>query len=93
MEGHRISFRLARCLLKMTKIKARKTIEYRQKLEKDLVGILEGLRRDVEKNVLSVLKGKEKDFKKNFFLRKEIAHVSTILNEKKILTQIERDEK
>jgi len=93
LEGHRISFRLARCLLKMTKIKARKTIEYRQKSEKDLVGILEGLRRDVEKNVLSVLKGKEKNSKKNFFLRKEIAHVSTILNEKKILTQIERDEK
>jgi len=77
----------------MTKIKDKKTIEYRQKSEKDLLGILEGLVKDMENNVVVVLKGKEKNFKKNLFLRKEIARVATVLTEKKILLQIEKEEK
>jgi len=77
----------------MTKIKDKKTIEYRQKSEKDLFGILEGLVKDMENNVVVVLKGKEKNFKKNLFLRKEIARVATVLTEKKILLQIEKGEK
>ena len=77
----------------MTKIKDKKTIEYRQKSEKDLFGILEGLVKDMENNVVVVLKGKEKNFKKNLFLRKEIARVATVLTEKKILLQIEKEEK
>ena len=77
----------------MTKIKDKKTIEYRQKSEKDLLGILEGLVKDMENNVVVVLKGKEKNFKKNLFLRKEIARVATVLTEKKILLQIEKGEK
>jgi len=77
----------------MTKIKDKKTIEYRQKSEKDLLGILEGLVKDMENNVVVVLKGKEKNFKKNLFLRKEVARVATVLTEKKILLQIEKGEK
>ena len=48
----------------MTKIKPKRTIEYRQKSEKDLLGILEGLVKDMENNVVVVLKGKGKNFKK-----------------------------
>ncbi|OGC56703.1 hypothetical protein A3H26_00570 [candidate division WWE3 bacterium RIFCSPLOWO2_12_FULL_36_10] len=77
----------------MTKIKPKRTIEYRQKSEKDLLGILEGLVKDMENNVVVVLKGKGKNFKKNLFLRKEIARVATVLTEKKILLQIEKGEK
>ena len=77
----------------MTKIKPKRTIEYRQKSEKDLLGILEGLVKDMENNVVVVLKGKEKNFKKNLFLRKEVARVATVLTEKKILLQIEKGEK
>ena len=77
----------------MTKIKPKRTIEYRQKSEKDLLGILEGLVKDMENNVVVVLKGKEKNFKKYLFLRKEIARVATVLTEKKILLQIEKGEK
>jgi len=93
LEGHQISSRLVRCSLKMTKNKTRKTIEYRQKSEKDLIDMLGGLKKDMEKNAVSILKGKEKNFKRNLFLRKEIARVFTVLTEKKILSQIEKEEK
>lgn len=46
-------------------------------------------KKELEKYVNEVYKGKEKNISKTKFLKRDIARINTIINEKKILKEIE----
>jgi len=56
--------------------------ELRNKTETEIKKQLKDLKKDLEIFSTSVLQGKEKNVKKGMFLRKDIARVKTVLNEK-----------
>lgn len=57
-------------------------LDIRKKTEKDLKTDLKKLRNDLEKVVSDVLQKKEKNVKKVRFIKKDIAKVLTVLNER-----------
>jgi len=63
--------------------------ELRSKTIKDLDDLLVVKKNEVLENSKNILKGSEKNVKKNLFLRKEIARIKTILNEKMLLDSLE----
>jgi len=56
--------------------------ELRNKTENELNKQLKSLKGDLESFSTNVLQGKEKNVKKGVFIRKDIARVRTVLNEK-----------
>ena len=65
-----------------------KASEIRQKTEQELKEQLKALTRDKENMVLSILQKKEKNVKKPRAIRKDIARIKSILNEKAILKEV-----
>jgi ribosomal protein L29 len=63
--------------------------ELRVKTIKDLEDLLIAKKNDIVENSKNILKGSEKNVKKNLFLRKEVARIKTILNEKILLDSLE----
>ena len=63
--------------------------ELRVKTIKDLEDLLIAKKNDIVENSKNILKGSEKNVKKNLFLRKEVARIKTILNEKMLLDSLE----
>lgn len=63
--------------------------ELRTKTETELMKMIADQRKSVEKVMEDVYKGKEKNLSKARSLRKEIAVIKTVLNEKKIMKEIE----
>ena len=59
--------------------------EMRQKNTKDLKTELLKQTKELEKIMNDILQNKEKNVKKARFLRKDIARLNTVINEKKIL--------
>lgn len=68
-----------------------KSQELRSKNIQDLESLLVSKKSEMVINSKNILKGSEKNVKKNLHLRKEIARISTILNEKKLLESIESE--
>lgn len=58
------------------------TKELRNKTENELNKQLKDLKKELEGFVTNVLQGKEKNVKKGKFLKKDIARIKTVLNEK-----------
>lgn len=56
--------------------------ELRTKTENELNKQIKDLKKDLEAFATNVLQGKEKNIKKGLFLRKDIARIKTVLNEK-----------
>lgn len=56
--------------------------ELRTKTEIELNKQVKALKKDLESFSSNVLQGKEKNVKKGLFIRKEIARIKTVLNEK-----------
>jgi len=56
--------------------------ELKNTTENDLKKKLKDLKKDLETFSSNVLQGKEKNVKKGKFLRKDIARIKTVLNEK-----------
>lgn len=65
-----------------------KTSELRKKTDTELKETLQSLQSDIKDVVKGVLQAKEKNNSKIKMLKKDIARVRTILNEKKILLEI-----
>lgn len=63
--------------------------ELRTKTIKDLEALVVSKNNEIVENSKNILKGSEKNVKKNLFLRKEVARILTVLNEKKLLASIE----
>jgi len=63
--------------------------ELRTKTIKDLEDLVIVKKNEILENSKNILKGSEKNVKKNLFLRKEIARIKTILNEKILLDSLE----
>jgi len=63
--------------------------ELRAKTIKDLEDLVISKKNEILENSKNMLKGSEKNLKKNLFLRKEIARILTVLNEKKLLAMVE----
>jgi ribosomal protein L29 len=61
--------------------------ELRQKTEQELTDMLKKAEKDLNTAMTDLLQKKEKNVKKPGFLRKDIARIETILNEKKILNK------
>jgi ribosomal protein L29 len=59
--------------------------ELRTKTVKDLEDLIISKKNEIVENSKNIVKGSEKNVKKNLFLRKEVARIKTILNEKKLL--------
>ncbi len=57
-------------------------LEYRKKSIKDLKEELSKVRKDLQKVVSDILQKKEKNIKKANNLRKDIARINTLINEK-----------
>lgn len=66
--------------------------ELRTKTIKDLEDLLVSKKNEILENSKNMLKGSEKNIKKNLFLRKEVARISTILTEKRLIATIEDKE-
>lgn len=62
-----------------------KALDLRKKTRQELVEILKSLKQDKEKLALEHLKSAQKNVKKMYFLKKDVARVLTILNEKEFL--------
>lgn len=60
--------------------------ELRQKNDQELSDIKKNLEKEIREVSLNTLQGKEKNVKKAGLLRKDMARILTILNEKKILS-------
>ena len=58
------------------------TKELRNKTENELNKQLKSLKGDLEAFSSNVLQGKEKNVKKGLFIRKDIARIKTLLNER-----------
>lgn len=65
--------------------------ELRTKSIKELEELLVSKKTEILENSKNILKGSEKNVKKNVPLRKEVARILTILNEKKLLATIEEN--
>lgn len=61
-----------------------KTTELRQKSESDLTKMLKDTKTEIEKYVSDVLQGKAKNTNKTRQIRKGLARIKTVLNEKKV---------
>jgi len=61
--------------------------DIRNKTEIEIKEMIKSMRKDVEAHVSEVLKGKEKNPKKAIALRRELARLHTLLNEKKFLKE------
>jgi large subunit ribosomal protein L29 len=59
--------------------------ELRQKNEQELSDTKKNLEKEIREVSLNTLQGKEKNVKKAGLLRKDVARLLTVLNEKKIL--------
>jgi ribosomal protein L29 len=66
--------------------------ELRTKTIKDLEDLIVSKRSEILENSKNILRGSEKNIKKNLFLRKEIARISTVLNEKRLIAAIEEND-
>jgi ribosomal protein L29 len=66
-----------------------KSQELRNKSIQELEEMLVSKRNEIVENSKKILKGSEKNVKKINFLRKEVARISTILNEKVLISTIE----
>jgi ribosomal protein L29 len=69
-----------------------KSQELRAKTVVELSEILNSKRLEIQSNSINVVKGSEKNIKKNLYLRKEIARIKTILNEKQLIQAAESNE-
>jgi len=65
--------------------------ELRTKTIKDLEDLIVSKKNEIVENSKNIVKGSEKNVKKNLFLRKEVARIKTILNEKKLLDTLVED--
>jgi len=65
--------------------------ELRTKTVKDLEDLIISKKNEIVENSKNIVKGSEKNVKKNLFLRKEVARIKTILNEKKLLDTLNED--
>jgi len=65
--------------------------ELRGKSLTELKELLAGKRQEILDLSKSILKGSEKNVKKANLLRKEVARISTIMNEKALLASIEEN--
>jgi ribosomal protein L29 len=63
--------------------------ELRKKTIAELKEMISGKKAEILDLSKSILKGSEKNVKKINFLRKEVARISTILNEKVLISTIE----
>ncbi len=63
--------------------------ELRTKTIKDLEDLVISKKSEILENSKNILKGSEKNIKKNLFLRKEVARILTVLNEKNLLASVE----
>lgn len=68
------------------------TVELRQKTEFELKELRAKLKQDVIKIGREVLRNKEKNVRKIGHLKKDLARVETVLNEKRILSEIENSQ-
>jgi ribosomal protein L29 len=66
--------------------------ELRTKTIKDLEDLVVSKKSEILENSKNILKGSEKNVKKNFKLKKEVARILTVLNEKKLLASIEEND-
>jgi len=57
--------------------------DIRTKTENELTKQLKELKKEMETFVTNILQKKEKNVKKGMFLRKDIAKIKTVLNERK----------
>ena len=62
-----------------------KASELRQKTLNELIEQVKKLERDLSEYVLALLKGKEKNLKKPAYMKKDIARLRTVINEKKFI--------
>jgi ribosomal protein L29 len=65
--------------------------ELRQKTTKEIQDELTKKRKDLEKVMSDLMLGKEKNVKKAVFIRKDIARLKTVINEKKVLEGIKNE--
>lgn len=65
--------------------------ELRNKSISELNEIINGHKLEMVSNSKNIVNGSEKNVKKNLFLRKSIARIKTIVNEKKLIEAIEQD--
>jgi len=68
-----------------------KAAELRNKTGLELAESLSLLRKEIKDSVTGILQGKEKNVSKIRALRKDVARVKTIFNEKKILEEIKNE--
>jgi ribosomal protein L29 len=68
-----------------------KSQDLRKKTISDLEEMIISKRNEILENSKNILKGSEKNIKKNLFIRKEVARLKTILNEKRLLSEVEGD--
>jgi ribosomal protein L29 len=66
--------------------------ELRTKTIKDLEALIVSKNNEMLENSKNILKGSEKNVKKNLYLRKEVARILTVLNEKKLIESVEEKE-
>jgi ribosomal protein L29 len=64
-----------------------KADELRQKTIDELKKVLEKQRTDMEKLMLDIVQKKEKNFRKAKVLRAEIARISSVISEKRIISE------
>ncbi|RJR26389.1 50S ribosomal protein L29 [candidate division WWE3 bacterium] len=64
-----------------------KVAELREKTKQELVEMITKLTTDIKTSTLDILKRKEKNVKKPRLLRKDLARITTVLNEKKVLEE------
>lgn len=69
-----------------------KAKELRTKTEEELNDMIVNLKNDVKSALTSVLDGSNKDTGKTKRIRRDIARIKTVLNEKKILSEIVENE-
>jgi len=60
--------------------------ELRQKNTQELKVLLEKQRKDLQKVTLDLMQRKEKNIKKAKIVRKDVARIHTVINEKRILS-------
>jgi len=65
------------------------TRELRSKTDEELYALIVSIQHDLEKLAQDIAKGKGKNTSKGRFLRKTLARIKTVLNEKKVLKEKE----
>lgn len=69
-----------------------KAVDLRKKTIEELESTVKDLKKDSQEAVIEMIKGKEKDTSKIGKMKKDLARVVTVLNEKKILAQEDKHE-